>query len=294
MKPDAVSRYHARMQRVLSFIDEHLSEDLDVETLSGVAAFSKHHFQRQFSSMFGISVHRYVQLLRLKRASYQLAFREGERVLQIALESGYAGPEAFTRAFRKRLGQNPSAFRGEPEWSSWRAAHAPLTQTRSEHMKPTFTDDEVRIVDFPATPVAVMEHRGDPGLIGDTVRRFIAWRREAGLPPKASATFNIFHDDPDETPAGEHRLGLCAATRRSIGPNAHGVVANEIPAGPCAVLRQTGSSDDLRPAISYLYREWLPRSGREPRDFPIFAQRVTLFPDVPEHEAITDVFLPLG
>jgi AraC family transcriptional regulator len=33
--------------------------------LSDVAAFSKHHFQRQFSSLFGISVGRYVQLVRL-------------------------------------------------------------------------------------------------------------------------------------------------------------------------------------------------------------------------------------
>ena len=74
MKPDVVSRYHARMQRVLSYIDEHLDDDLDVDLLSGVAAFSKYHFHRQFTSLFGISIHRYVQLLRLQRASYRLAF----------------------------------------------------------------------------------------------------------------------------------------------------------------------------------------------------------------------------
>ena len=36
-----------------------------------------------------------------------------------------------------------------------------------------------------------------------------------------------------------------------------------------------------------------PASGEEPRDFPLYFQRVSFFPDVPEHEAITDVFLPL-
>jgi AraC family transcriptional regulator len=47
------------------------------------------------------------------------------------------------------------------------------------------------------------------------------------------------------------------------------------------------------PLLNRLYREWLPASGEEPRDFPPFLQRVTLFPQVPEHEAIVDVFVPL-
>ena len=54
-----------------------------------------------------------------------------------------------------------------------------------------------------------------------------------------------------------------------------------------------GSSDDLEPAALFLYRDWLPASGEETRDFPLYCQRVSLFPNVPEHEAITDLFLPL-
>ena len=42
-----------------------------------------------------------------------------------------------------------------------------------------------------------------------------------------------------------------------------------------------------------LYREWLPGSGEELRDFPPFVQRVASFPEVPEHESVVDVFLPL-
>jgi len=49
----------------------------------------------------------------------------------------------------------------------------------------------------------------------------------------------------------------------------------------------------LREAVIYLYSEWLPHSGEALRDFPFYLQRVTLFPDVAEHEAITDIFLPL-
>ena len=59
------------------------------------------------------------------------------------------------------------------------------------------------------------------------------------------------------------------------------------------MVRMTGSSDNLKPAIHFLYADWLPGSGEELRDFPIFAERVRFFPDVPENEAVTDIFLPL-
>ena len=65
----ALDHYHARMQRVLDHIDRHLDGDLDLNAVSGVAAFSKFHFHRQFKATFGVSLHRYVQLARLRRAS---------------------------------------------------------------------------------------------------------------------------------------------------------------------------------------------------------------------------------
>jgi len=279
------------MGRVLDHIDTHLDGDLGTETLAGVAAFSPFHFHRQFAELFGISVHRYVQLARLKRASLALAYRK-DSVLDVALDSGFGGPESFARAFRQRIGQSPSGFRQRPEWAPLAAALAPLEQARSQHMSPTFTDTDVTIIDFPATPVALIEHRGDPARIGDTIRRFIDWRRANGLPPAKSATFNILHNDPDSVPPEEHRLDIaCAAP--GVAPNQQGIIDGLIPAGRCAVVRMTGPGDDLRPAAHFLYADWLPRSGEELRDFPMFAQRLRFFPDVPANEAVTDVFLPL-
>ncbi|WHO40905.1 GyrI-like domain-containing protein [Sphingobium sp. AP49] len=160
-------------------------------------------------------------------------------------------------------------------------------------MQTKFTRDAVVIRDVTETPVAIMQHRGDPATIGDTIRRFIAWRKAAGLPPSSSATFNIFHDDPRTTPSLDYRLDLCAGTSRPF--DAHGVPIEVgiIPGGRCAVLRVTGNSDNLEPAALYLYRDWLPASGEETRDFPLYCQRLAFFPEVAEHAAVTDLFLPL-
>src|SRR5919199_1385125 len=88
----ALEHYRARMQRVLD------------------------HFHRQFAATFGVTVHRYVQLARMKRASYRLAFRDDATVTEIALDAGYDAADAFARAFRERIGQVPSAFRKSPDW----------------------------------------------------------------------------------------------------------------------------------------------------------------------------------
>ncbi|MCQ9154409.1 GyrI-like domain-containing protein [Acidomonas methanolica] len=281
------------MQRVLNHIDRHLDDDLHLDALSGVAAFSKYHFHRQFTAIFGLSVHRYVQLARMKRASYRPAYRQAQSVTDIALDAGYDTPDAFTRAFRQRFGQSPSSFRTSPDWESWLAAFGPLDNARSKLMQKIFTSDDVTIRDVLPTPVAIMEHRGNPATIGTTIQRFIAWRKATGLTPKTSPTFNIFHSDPHTTPPAEYRLDLCVGTDRPVERKGERIESGVIPGGRCAVLRVIGNTDNLEPAALYLYRDWLPGSGEEARGFPLYCQRLAFFPEVPEHEAIAELFLPL-
>lgn len=59
------------------------------------------------------------------------------------------------------------------------------------------------------------------------------------------------------------------------------------------MIRHTGSDDALGEAVEYLYVRWLPESGETLRDFPIFLERVTSYPEVAEHQAMTDIYLPI-
>lgn len=289
----ALQNYRDRMRRVLDYMDRHLDSDLDLETVSGVAAFSKFHFHRQFTATFGVSVHRYVQLARMKRASCRLAYTDGQSVTDIAMEAGYDAPDAFARAFRQRLGQSPTSFRKSPDWESWRVAFGPLDNARNIFMQRTFTADDVTIRDVPATPVAIMEHRGAPATLGATIQRFIAWRKAAGLPPKTNPTFNVWRSERRPASPADYSVDLCVGTDQPIEPNGEQIKAGEIPGGRCAVLRVVGNTDNLEPAALYLYRDWLPASGEEARDFPIYCQRLSFFPEVPEHETVAELFLPL-
>ncbi len=289
----AVDRYRIRFRKVLEHIDAHLSDDLDVEGLSGIAAFSKFHFHRQFSELLGSGVYQYVSLRRLKRASYQLVFRGDLPITDIALASGYDATEAFARAFKRIVGQSPSAFRKAPRWSAWHARFEPLGEVRSRIMTSQHRLEEVKIVTFEDTRIAALEYRGDVRSIGDAIRTFIKWRKQNQLPPKVSATFTIVHHHPARNDDGECHYELCAATDLGVPENSIGIVEKVIPGGRCALLRHIGSEDHLGESVSFLYSQWLPQSGEELRNFPLYFQRVRLFPDVPEHEAVTDIFLPL-
>ncbi|MBR0735674.1 AraC family transcriptional regulator [Bradyrhizobium liaoningense] len=289
----ALQNYQGRMRRVLEHIDRHLDDDPDLETLSAVAAFSKFHFHRQFTATFGLSVHRYVQLARMKRASHQLAHMDALGVTDIAMNAGYNAPDAFARAFRQRFGQSPSSFRKSPDWEPWLAAFGPLDIARSKLMQRNFTTGDVTIRDVPTTKVAIMEHRGDPATLPATIQRFIAWRKAAGLHSSTHPTFNVWRSERRPSTPADYSVDLCVGTDRPIAAVGEAIKAGEIPGGRCAVLRVVGYTDNLEPAALYLYRDWLPASGEEARDFPIYCQRLSFFPDVPEHETVAELFLPL-
>ncbi len=153
--------------------------------------------------------------------------------------------------------------------------------------------DEVQIVTFEDTRIAALEYRGDARSIGDAIRKFIEWRKQNQLSPKVSSTFTVVHHHPATEDDGECHYELCASTERGVPENSIGIVEKVIPGGRCARLRHIGSEDPLGESVSFLYSQWLPQSGEELRDFPLYFQRVRFFPDVPELEAVTDIYLPL-
>jgi AraC family transcriptional regulator len=281
--------YARRINRVLDYIDKHLEEPLSVERLADVANFSKYHFHRQFSEYCGLSVYRYVQLMRLKRASYRLAFNPDAPIIDIAFDCGFENPESFSRAFKNMFGQTPSAFRETPDWASWSARyrlHIPTPARRHAV--------DVKIVDMEPILVAALEHKGAVAQLNNSVQRFIEWRKDSELSPIAECeTYGVPYSDPNTTPPEAFRFDICAAVKAAPPRNAQGVVAKTIPGGRCAVTLHSGSREKIGESVYALYRQWLPQSGEETRDFPVYFHYLNLDMDTPEHQHLTEIYLPL-
>ncbi|MFT6986532.1 MAG: AraC family transcriptional regulator [Psychromonas sp.] len=287
MTNDAAKKYAERFNNICDFIYNNLDEDLSIEKLSKVANFSKYHFHRQFSIYMGISVFKFIQLLRLKRASYQLVFNQDIKVIDIALDSGFDNHESFSRAFKKNFKQTPSQFRKKPEWKPWHEKYNLIKYKGNNIM-------QIKIIDFEETKVAVLEHRGDPRLLNESVQRFIEWRKESSLSPVSSSnSYGIVYDDPSYTEPGKFRFDICGSITSDVPANTHKIINKTLPSGRCAVLRHTGSHDLMNSKIYDFYGKWLPESKEELRDVPMFFHYINLLPEVPESELLTDIYLPL-
>lgn len=288
MREDTTKDYAERIWRVVDYIGANLDRELSLEHLAWVAGFSKFHFHRQFTAYANISVSKLIRLLRLKRASYQLAFDPDRPIIEIAFDAGFANHESFSRAFKKAQGQAPSEFRKEPEWKDW-------TRKYQLPIPPRRTTMNVSIVEFEETNVAVLEHKGAPETINGSVARFIEWRKGSDLSPVATShTYGVPYSDPAQTEPTEFRFDICGSTTATEVPaNPQGVVHKRIPGGRCAVVRHLGSTDTISDSVLPLYSEWLPTSGEELRDFPVFFHYIERMPTVAEHEQVTDIYLPL-
>jgi len=152
--------------------------------------------------------------------------------------------------------------------------------------------NQVEIVYFEATKVAALEHRGSPDNVYDTTRRFIEWRKANGVSSVTARTFGIHYNDHGVVRPEDYRIDICASIDSDVRPNPQGVVTKVIPGGRCARIRHLGSREYIASA-DYLFNNWLPTSGCQLRDDPPFFHYVNVGPDIPEHEMITDVYLPL-
>jgi AraC family transcriptional regulator len=150
----------------------------------------------------------------------------------------------------------------------------------------------VRIVLFPETRVAAIEHRGPPELEHDTVRKLIEWRIANGMRPDRHRSYGVHYTDPRTTPPADHRVDFCVSVEHEISTNPQGVVNKIIPGGRCALARHLGSRTHNTTAI-FLHEEWFPRSGEALGNFPIFFHYLNVGPNIQENEMITDVYLPL-
>jgi AraC family transcriptional regulator len=95
------SDYAIRLERVFSFLADHLDDTLDLARLADVACMSPYHFHRIYHAMQGETAAETVRRLRLHRAAVELITGELP-VPRIARRAGYGSQEAFTERSRRR------------------------------------------------------------------------------------------------------------------------------------------------------------------------------------------------
>jgi AraC family transcriptional regulator len=99
-----------RLKQVLTFIEDHLAEDLTLDQIAAVARVSGSHLKAVFGKSLNIPLHQYVIRRRVERAK-ALLMRSNLSITEIAIATGFAHQSHMARHMRRVLGAPPREIR---------------------------------------------------------------------------------------------------------------------------------------------------------------------------------------
>ncbi len=102
----------AAMQQAISYMEEHLMEEISYEDVARHVHTSSYEFHRAFSFLSGMTANAYIRNRRLSLAGREIVETDA-RITDIALKYGYDTPESFTKAFTRFHGVAPKFAREE-------------------------------------------------------------------------------------------------------------------------------------------------------------------------------------
>ncbi len=250
----------AVLNRVVGFVEEHLTEEIDVAGLASSLGTTEYHVRRMFSSLAGMPLSEYVRRRRMTVAAADV-LGDGD-LLGIAVRYGYGSTEAFSRAFRAVHGISPGDVRRDG---------GPLRTQPQLRFRLTVegsTPMDTRIADRPA--FRLVGHSARVPLIYEganpRIQAHIASLPEAehlrlkGLSDTEPAgLLQVSADvDPDYTEGSEltylHGVAVSEGT-----PIPKDLDAIEVPAGAWAVFRIAGPYPAaLQSAWAATATDWFP------------------------------------
>jgi len=99
-----------RLNKAICYLEENLTEEIDMNQVAKIAYCSTYHFQRMFAYMADLPLSEYIRRRKMSRAAVDL--QDGtNKVIDISLKYGYDSPTAFNRAFKSVHGITPSQVR---------------------------------------------------------------------------------------------------------------------------------------------------------------------------------------
>ncbi len=279
------AEYAARFNRVLDYIQVHLGEEMDLDTLASVACFSPYHFHRLFHGWMGETLHDFIFRLRVERAATQLTYNPGKTITEIALDCGFSSSSTFARAFKTFHGVSATEWRKnrknrkmdrkeceaeevarDASWSTTDGV-GPFQETA---MTMTL---KVDVKHLPPMHVAYLRHVGpfqnNPSLFEGLFTRLCTWAGPRGLLGPDTQFLSVYHDNPEVTEPAKLRLDVAVSVAADTKVDGE-IGKQELPGGLYAVTRVRIKPEQYGEAWDALMGGWFPSSGYQPDDRPCF------------------------
>ena len=110
MEVNEVENWIEGFQQSIDFIENNLTDSLDIEDIAGLAALSPFYYQRIFGALCGMTVGEYIRGRRMTLAAQELSSTDA-KVIDVAVKYGYDSPDSFAKAFQRFHDIPPSKAR---------------------------------------------------------------------------------------------------------------------------------------------------------------------------------------
>jgi predicted transcriptional regulator YdeE/AraC-like DNA-binding protein len=250
------------IQFLIDYIEEHITEEINLDGLADAAGYSKYHLHRMFTGLVGLPLHQYIKRRQLTEAAKNLIFSD-KQIIQIALDAGYDSQQAFILAFKNMYKLTPQKFRLIHQFRPIQLkfeVSGNLTKIKGDRIMDIemIEKDELFLVGFK----------------GNTKKGFFVIPRLWSKLHKAKSKIknrldldyvvgiNDYSKDSifkEEHPSFDYYAAVEVINPEDIAPD---MSVLTLPAGKYVVFIYKGKTKDtMQPVMDYIYKEWFPQSN---------------------------------
>ena len=274
-----------RLNKTISYMEEHLTEEISYDELARMACCSTYHFQRMFAYIAGIPLSEYIRRRRMSLAAVDLQSGEG-KIIDIGMKYGYSSPTAFNRAFQSVHGIAPSiAQKGGTPIKSYPPISFKIAVKGGEELN-------YRMEEKASFRIIGVSQPLDKEIEKNFMVVPQVWQKAA-----TDGTLNKIIPLMNQQPMGV--LGVSACNDKEewkyfIAVSSSSEIDNSleeyvVPGCTWAIFSGTGTNRSIQELEQRVVTEWLPTSGYEFADAPDVEVYLNSDPDNAQYE----VWLPI-
>lgn len=291
-KGGADLKYLTPLEKAIEYIEEHLNENIGLDDVAQEIGYSYYHMTRLFSSVLGESVGHYINRRRIYNAS-EMLIHSDQRVIDIAFDSGFESPEAFSRAFKTIFGCSPVDYR---------KTGVNLVTSAKRKMTP---EDVVHIANniSKSPEILIVEEKKVAGLRGNVSlsdNRFPElWeqflRCYKDLLMKSGIGYSICETQKATyTEDGDVLFSVIVGSLvKDFGDLPQALIKKTLKAGKYAVFSHKGTFANLYSTYRYIYGTWIPAAKAELDDREDFEEYQREVASLDDQNNIVKIYIPI-
>jgi AraC family transcriptional regulator len=251
----------ASICRAIDFVEGNLQQPITVAAMAASAGYSLYYFCRVFNQVTHHTPYDYLIRRRLSESARVLLGTE-KKIIDIALDYQFSGPETFSRAFKRMFDTQPSQMRKVGHVEGHRLMQR-LTLAHLQHIQDRMTTRPELVERGPmrlhGLMTLVRDGQADRERLWRLVDRELG-RIEADVQPQAYYGVASF-------PLGWESDGfpyLAAFQSEGSASEATNLVHKALPGTSLSRFVHCGDWKDLSLSLDYIYSTWLPKTGTRP------------------------------